>query len=86
MHWTWRQIVIQNPGWNNTTEAMENGILQHGWVNGVKLDQTNMGGKEFISIRLIPKWISQQYCEWEYSGSAKYHSHRRHIKYKLNMS
>jgi hypothetical protein len=62
MNWTWRQIVIQNPGWNSTIEAMENGILQRGWVNGIKLGHTNMVGREFISIRLISKWISQQYC------------------------
>jgi len=37
MHWTWRQIVKQNPGSNKTIEAVETGILQRGWVNNIKL-------------------------------------------------
>jgi len=37
MHWTWRQIVQQNPGSNKAIEAVEIGILQRGWVNNIKL-------------------------------------------------
>jgi hypothetical protein len=48
--------------------------------------QTNRVGKEFISMRFISKWISQQYFEWETTGSAKYHSDRRQYEYQWDLS